>query len=265
MKKNVIGDYCWFSSATGQKGEFNAQTILTEENRLTHSYNQVLLEKPSLIRTPTAQCNNSYLKSDNLQHKIEAIHNIAVAAGRDAIAHMEADTLLAGTIGSLPPTDKPLHLEEYERIFGEPAIYLVDKGVDVLLLDGFSNFYEFQVAVRSMRRLNSVPIPLAAFFRLELFDPDICQRVFQFAEQMELELIGLDLPLNSIETLPADLFLGDGALGFQIRWREGDEPTEERFKKIISKLNTYDPSLLLGGEGVDAKAWNRFARLARQG
>ncbi|MCP4296892.1 MAG: hypothetical protein GY786_14920 [Proteobacteria bacterium] len=257
MKNILVGDHRWSPGKSNVGASSVPRVILDEGSLLAHYYNKVLKQNPGLIRTPTAHCNRSYLQSLDLLEKIEVIHAASVSTGKAAISNGNHDTLLAGTIGPYLNPEASLRIEEYERVFGESAVYLVDGGVDVLLLEGFTNFLEFQIAVRTMRRLNSVPIPLAAFFKMVPFDVKLFHQVIEFAERIGLELIGFELDIESIEMVPVNLLHEEIALGFQLSW-DYNRTLKYPLEKVIDELDRCKPTMLLGGDGTSVEDWKEL-------
>ncbi|PCI23523.1 MAG: hypothetical protein COB67_12660 [SAR324 cluster bacterium] len=250
-----MGDHHWPSSFKKDSEKPLAQTIVEEENILVHRYNGELRKQAGLIRTPTVECNRTFLRELGLEERIEAIHNIAVSTGTDTITNGGFDSLLAGTVGPYFNPDPDLRIDEMEKAFGEPAVYLIDKGIDVLLLQGFTDLTMFQVAVRSMRRVNSVPIPLAAFFRLQEADMDTVNRVLNLADQLQIELVGFEVTPSLLEKLPEQMPACETALGFQLGENPEEASSQQQLRAACEKLLTYTPTMILGGQGLSAEKW----------
>ena len=141
------------------------QFLLEEEIPLLHLYHQAMKSGAQLVRCPTGKTSFSWLEPLGLAEKIEAVHNVAVQSAKHTQAQGNFDLLVAGVIGPRPQTAPYANERALEREVSEPAIYLIDKGVDCLLTQGFEDLNTLEIALRAIKDVNRVPVPVSVFFR----------------------------------------------------------------------------------------------------
>eukprot|EP00904_Undaria_pinnatifida_P002331 jgi/Undpi1/12099/HiC_scaffold_41.g14072.m1 len=119
-----------------------------------------------IIETNTFGANRFRLTSFGLQDKVQQINAAAVNVARRAIAGRYRELLLAGSVGPLGVRLAPLGrvtLSSAEAAFREQIEALLQpeqlgfevKGVDLLILETFSDFSELQAAVNAARSLDA--------------------------------------------------------------------------------------------------------------
>ena len=95
----------------------------------------------------------------------EKLHEINLQGARLAREVAGSDALVAGSIGPLGIRIEPLgptSLEEAREAFKEQAAALKDGGVDLFILETFSNLSEIHQAVRAVRETCDLPIIASA-------------------------------------------------------------------------------------------------------
>ncbi|MGB9876240.1 MAG: homocysteine S-methyltransferase family protein [bacterium] len=112
-----------------------------------------------LIETNTFGANRLKLEKYGLKSKIREINLKGVEIARKA---SNGKAFVAGSIGPLDKLIEPfggLKIEEAREIFKEQAGYLIEGGVDLIILETFHNLLELKTAILSIRELNpSIPI-----------------------------------------------------------------------------------------------------------
>lgn len=91
---------------------------------------------------------------------VDELNRAAVALAKSAIAAAGAEAHLAGCIG---PTGKVLAVrecgeQEISNCFAEQAEVLADAGVDLIVLETFSELAEAVLALRAVRRVTGLPV-----------------------------------------------------------------------------------------------------------
>jgi len=254
MSQILFGDDFWYSTSDDVSYQTLTKSILEQETLLAQKYKKKLQSNPGLLRTPTYQFNRYELNKIHLEEKIEALQNIAVSTALFAIQETKSNTLLAGTIGPYNGKDENIRESELQRYFSEPAIYLTDRGVHTLLLEGFSDPEQLKRAILSLRKINSVPIPLAAFYRLSAqTDSAIISELIEYSDQIGIELIGFEVDLEEIIKLPNCLNNRQTPLGFQLMNRGNFSNID--LEQVCGKLINFSPTVILGGEGLNEEDW----------
>jgi len=254
MSPILFGDDLWYGTSDDVSFQSLATSILEQSSILAQHYKKKLQNNPGLIRTPTCQFNRYELSKINFEEKIEALQNIAVSTALFAIQETQSDTLLAGTIGPYNGRDRNIREAELQRYFSEPAIYLTDRGVHTLLLEGFTDSGQLKKAILSLRKINSVPIPLAAFYRISSQTKSTTiSDLIKYSDQIGIELIGFEVDLEELINLPACLNNRQTPLGFQLMNRGNISNLD--LEQICEKLVSFSPTLILGGKGLKEEDW----------
>ena len=111
-----------------------------------------------LIETNTFGANEVKLSQHGLGNEVERINQAGVALAKAAAG---TDVLVAGSMGPLGcelTEHGPMTPEQAARIFRQQAAALVEAGVDLLILETFSNTEELVVAVGAVAELTEIPI-----------------------------------------------------------------------------------------------------------
>ena len=260
MPNFLLGDAFW-SPETPHKSA--ARFIAEEEIPLLHAYNQRLSQGAQLLRAPTRQTSAAYLKAQGLADKIEAVHNIAIQSAQHTKEQGQFDALVAGVLAP-PPADFPRHNERaLSHELAEPAIYfqyMIDKGADVMVVEGFEDWDLFEVALKALKSVNQVPVPTSAFFRPAAADARTLAKLFVFGETLELEAVGLELTLEQAAGLKRGDLPSDLAFGLQILG--GGERIEP--ERALAQIAELSPTMVLGGEGLPEPVWLELAQGLRE-
>ncbi|MBF8258167.1 MAG: methylenetetrahydrofolate reductase [Actinobacteria bacterium] len=142
------------------------------------SYDELCLSNPKLIsqihreyveagadviETNTFGANRIMLRPYGLAEKAEAINRQAVRLAREAAGDQ---VLVAAAVGPCIRPDQILpegHIAEVETAFAEQIGALASEGVDLVVLETFTNLKELQLAARTAKRLG---LPVLASFVL---------------------------------------------------------------------------------------------------
>ncbi len=115
-----------------------------------------------ILTTNTWDANRVKLREHDWADSLEKINRASVALAKRAAAGEHV--FVAGSVGPLGAMVKPygsLALSQVREIFEEQMRLLLEEGVDLLLLESFSNLLEAAEAVRAARGL-SAEIPIVA-------------------------------------------------------------------------------------------------------
>ncbi|HET7452053.1 MAG TPA: bifunctional homocysteine S-methyltransferase/methylenetetrahydrofolate reductase [Thermoanaerobaculia bacterium] len=115
-----------------------------------------------ILTTNTWDANRVKLREHDWADSLEKINRASVALAREAAAGEHI--FVAGSVGPLGALVKPygsLSLSQVREIFEEQIRILVEEGVDLVLLESFSNLLEAAEAVRAARGI-SATIPVVA-------------------------------------------------------------------------------------------------------
>ena len=258
MEPILLGDSAWSEDWANRLGKAACQILVEDENAVLHGYREILKDSPGLVRTPTYACNRAFLKAHDLEERIEAVTNIAVDSGRAALDALKQDTLLCGVIGPMPK-DFEFEIDDLPRYAGDIAVYLIDKGVDCIQIEGFSWYTAFQKTVETVRRVNSAPIPMSAFFKLDDdLDVETYEQAWTLAVNLNLDLLGFELSLEQALKFP-DRLGADLPMGFAINSLSGFD--EAKQIEALTVLIECDPSLMLGGQGLSSDDWRSLKTL----
>ena len=114
-----------------------------------------------IIETNTFGANRLKLRKYGLNDKVGDINRSGAAIAREEAGEA---VFVAGSIGPLGVKIAPLGnlaAAEAEDVFAEQAVALRDGGVDLIILETFSDIYEIEAAIKAVRR-TSPALPLVA-------------------------------------------------------------------------------------------------------
>ncbi len=161
------------------------------------------------IETNTYGANPLKLKGFGLADKTEQINRAAVRLAREAAGDTVYVAGSAGPTGRLIAPEGALSEEEARASFEAHLGALVRSGVDLLLLETFSNRRELALAVEVARRL-APEVPIQAqftFARTFLPDPEAYKAEAEawaaFFETLDVDAVGMNLmgPTEALEVL----------------------------------------------------------------
>jgi len=113
-----------------------------------------------IIETNTFGANRTKLAPLGLGDKVAVLNHRGVKIAREAREAAAHDVLIAGSIGplGLGPEFEQLSQQEILEIYHEQALALEERGVDLFLLETFSNLGVLLTAIDAIRSFSSLPI-----------------------------------------------------------------------------------------------------------
>ncbi len=115
-----------------------------------------------IVETNTFGANRARLAPYGLAEKVAAINQAGVRIAREAAG---PDTYVAGSMGPLGVRLAPIGRMDRDRareIFLEQAAALVEAGVDLLILETFSDLHELEAALNAARQAAGTVFPIVA-------------------------------------------------------------------------------------------------------
>jgi methionine synthase I (cobalamin-dependent)/5,10-methylenetetrahydrofolate reductase len=113
-----------------------------------------------IIETNTFGANRSKLTALGLGDRVAAFNHRGVKLAREAREAAPHEVMIAGSMGPLgmgPEIDQLSH-EEILEIYREQAVALEERGVDLFLLETFSNIEVLLAAIDAIRSFSGLPI-----------------------------------------------------------------------------------------------------------
>ncbi len=113
-----------------------------------------------LIETNTFGANRHKLAQFGMGERVTELNHRGVKVAREAREAAKHEVLIAGSIGPLGVVRQVRDLppEQAGAIFREQAGALEERGVDLFLLETFSDIEELQAAIRAIRSFSRLPI-----------------------------------------------------------------------------------------------------------
>ncbi|MBE0685271.1 MAG: bifunctional homocysteine S-methyltransferase/methylenetetrahydrofolate reductase [Anaerolineaceae bacterium] len=116
----------------------------------------------TMIQTNTFGANRYKLSQFGLEHKVAEINQAGVELVRRVAMASFRDIIIAGDVGPLGVRLAPfgrVQLEDARDAFKEQIQALIDAGVDVIIIETMTDFYEVREAVLASREINpNIPI-----------------------------------------------------------------------------------------------------------
>ena len=134
---------------------------LTNQELVKGIHRDYVASGAELIETNTFGANRFKLVPHNLGEKVEEINRAGATIARAAVDAAKRQVFVAGSMG---PTARPMAPlgtvtpEEVREAFAAQAAALVAGGVDVLILETFTDLAELLEAVRGVQQATSVPL-----------------------------------------------------------------------------------------------------------
>ncbi len=155
-----------------------------------------------LIETNTFGANRFKLASHNLAHKVTEINRAGAALARQAVETSKHPLFVAGSMGPSARPMAPLGVvtpEEIREAFAEQSAALVAGGVDVLILETFTDLAELVEAVRGVQEATAVPLIAQMTFTQEAktllgHGP---REIVQALEALDVDVIGANCSVGS--------------------------------------------------------------------
>ena len=172
-----------------------------------------------ILETNTFGSNRKRLSAFGLGEKVHAINQAAVRLAREAAG---TDAFVAGAVGPLGCWLEPLgpmSFAEARAIFREQIDVLLDAGVDLLMLETFTEIHELREAVFAAREAAGNGFPVVAHVSIEddgaLRDGTSTEKFTRLLQEWPVDIIGLNCssgPRVMLETVEKMLALTDKPL-----------------------------------------------------
>jgi methionine synthase I (cobalamin-dependent)/5,10-methylenetetrahydrofolate reductase len=113
-----------------------------------------------ILETNTFGANRYKLAQLGLADRVAEINHRGVKIAREAREAAAHEVLIAGSIGPLGIARKVIQLpvEELREIFTEQATALEERGVDLFIVETFSDIEELEAAIEAIRSFSQLPI-----------------------------------------------------------------------------------------------------------
>lgn len=134
---------------------------LTRPDLIRSIHSEYISAGAEIIETNTFGANRAKLATHNMGEQVREINFRAVRLARDAREISGSPVFIAGSVG---PSGLPLqapdehHLSDLRTIFREQIEALLEGGVDLLILETFSNLAELRQAVLAAQEVGGLPI-----------------------------------------------------------------------------------------------------------
>lgn len=155
-----------------------------------------------IIETNTFGANRFKLSAHNLLHQVAEINRAGAVVARQAVERSKRQVFVAGALGPIGRPMVPLGtvpLEEVRAAYAEQAAALVEGGVDVLILETFTDLAELVEAVRGVQEATAVPLIAQMTFTQEgktLLGHEP-REIVQTLEDLVVEVVGANCSVGS--------------------------------------------------------------------
>jgi methionine synthase I (cobalamin-dependent)/5,10-methylenetetrahydrofolate reductase len=178
-----------------------AQPALVE--RIHRAY---LAAGAEVLETNTFGANALKLAQHGLADKVLEINRAGARVARAAREVSGVDALVAGSVGPLGRLLEPysdITFPQARALFRQAIEGLVEGGVDLLILETFSDLREIAEAVLAARAICDLPIVAQMTFTDELFTPtgQTPEGVAQTLDRLGVEMIGVNCSVGPQSTL----------------------------------------------------------------
>lgn len=160
-----------------------------------------------MIQTNTFGANRYKLCEFGLEDKVKEINLVGVDLVRRVASATFKDVIIAGDVGPLGIRLAPfgrVQLEEAYDAFYEQISTLVEQGVDLILIETMTDFYEVKEAIRAVKNIDgNLPIIASMTFTrddLTLLG-DSPEKVAQSIQQAGADVIGLNCSGGPLQLL----------------------------------------------------------------
>jgi homocysteine S-methyltransferase len=134
---------------------------LTLPDLIQQVHRDYLAAGSELIETNTFGANRFRLEQFGLADRVREINRAGATIAREAREIMGESIFVAGSIGPSGARFRPIGPVSYDAVadaFREQAEALVEKGVDLLLFETFTNLDELTAAIAAVQRMCDLPI-----------------------------------------------------------------------------------------------------------
>src|ERR1700691_2701999 len=132
----------------------------THSEAVFHVHQTYIEAGAQIIETNTFGANRNKLANFGMSDRVAELNHRAVKIAREAREAAKHEVLIAGSIG---PMGVARHARELPReqvlaIFREQAGALEERGVDLFILETFSDFEELLAAIDAIRSFSRLPV-----------------------------------------------------------------------------------------------------------
>lgn len=134
---------------------------LTQPERIAAIHRKYVQAGAQVIQTNTFGANRFKLALHGLQGKVKEINRAGAALAREAVDGLGAPAMIAGDIGPLGVRLAPygrVTAEQARQAFTEQVQALCEAGIDLIILETFSDLNEMLVALEVARQACSLPV-----------------------------------------------------------------------------------------------------------
>jgi homocysteine S-methyltransferase len=115
-----------------------------------------------IIQTNTFGANRYKLQKHGLESKVSEINQAGVELAKRVVAASFKDILIAGDVGPLGVRIAPfgrVHPDQARDVFQEQIKILIDNGVDLIIIETFSDLYEIKEAISAAKSIDpGIPV-----------------------------------------------------------------------------------------------------------
>jgi len=160
----------------------------------------------SIIETNTFGANRPKLTPLGMGDQVAQINHRGVKIAREAREAASREVLIAGSIGPLGILRqvRALPVEEIRLVFREQALALEERGVDLFILETFSDLEELLAAIDAIRSFSSLPIVAELTFSEEgtTFGGTLPREAAARLKEKNVQAIGANCTLGPQLLLP---------------------------------------------------------------
>ena len=134
---------------------------LTNPDAVGNIHREYIEAGADIIQTNTFGANRFKLGKHGLEGKLIDINRGGVELARRVVAASKKEVLIAGDIGPLGVRIAPfgrVQPEEARAAFAEQIAALAEAGVDLLIIETFSDLYEIREAIRAAKQFAPLPV-----------------------------------------------------------------------------------------------------------
>ena len=178
---------------------------LTQPDLVREVHDEYVRAGADIIETNTFGATRHKLQAYGLENKLKEIN---VAAARLARKSAGEDVYVAGAVGPLDLRIEPYgptSFDEAKEMFAEQVAALLEGGVDLFLLETFSDLSEIQQAIRAVKELCDLPIFAQMTIQTDgktLFGAD-AETVAKRLDEYGADVIGLNCGVGPTHILTA--------------------------------------------------------------
>ena len=165
---------------------------LTNPDVIKKIHQEYLSVGSELIETNTYTANRFRLENFNLEKKVREIN---LAAVKISIEASEGKAYIAGSVGPIGRPLEPISQIKYEQAmdaFKEQIECLVEGGVDIIMLETFSDLRELDIAIKAAKEMTDLPLIAQKTFIEEgrILEGELPADVVEFLQNLKVDVLG---------------------------------------------------------------------------